>query len=106
MFKKKRTPLKGMPFSHLTDEKLKAYIPMFQDFIFCFRHEDKEKEKMLQEIWKMLTNEEIDRRIWLREEEEKELERQRERERERMSEPEKPKSTGVRIKKRPMIKRR
>ena len=51
-----------MPFSHLSDEKLEMYIPMFQDFIFCYRHEDKDKEEMLQEIWKMLTLEDLERK--------------------------------------------
>lgn len=58
---KQRTPLKGRPFSSWSDEKLERYEQMFQDFIHAFRHEDKEKESLMQEVWKMLADEEVDR---------------------------------------------
>ena len=57
----KRIALKGRPFSRLTDEKLKEYQEMFQDFIGCFKYEDKDKEKLMQEVWKLLSDEEVDR---------------------------------------------
>ncbi len=56
-----RVPLKGKPLSNLSDVKLKQYINMVQDFIYCFRGNDKEKEQVLQEIWKLLTIEEAER---------------------------------------------
>ena len=58
---KQRTPLKGKPFSSWSYEKLERYEQMFQDFIHAFRHEDKEKESLMQEVWKMLADEEVDR---------------------------------------------
>lgn len=58
---KRRIPLKGRPFSGLSDEKLKSYLDMFQDFIHCFKYEDKHKEQVVQEIWKMLADEDVDR---------------------------------------------
>ena len=61
MMEKIRTPLKGKPFSSLSNEELKEYMRLFQKFIFCFKHEDKEKEALMREVWKMLSDEDIDR---------------------------------------------
>lgn len=56
-----RTPLKGRPFSKWSDEKLKNYITMFQEFNFAYSGESKERKKLVQEVLKDLQDEKIER---------------------------------------------
>lgn len=55
------TPIKGRPFSSWSDDKLNDYMKLFQDFIFAYKAENKEKEQLMKEIYKELADEHTDR---------------------------------------------
>ena len=60
----KKVPINGEPdFTNVSDSKLKDYIDMVQQLIFVYKHCDKQKTEILQEMWKEMSNEQCDRKI-------------------------------------------
>lgn len=58
----KRVPLKGEPdFTTISDERLDGFIDLAQQMIFAYKYHDEEKVKVLQAIWKDMSNESTDR---------------------------------------------
>lgn len=58
----KKYAIKGEPDFHtISDERLKGYVDLAQQMIFSYKYYDSEKVKVLEEIWKDMTNEEVDR---------------------------------------------
>lgn len=58
----KRVPIKGEPnFTTISDERLKGFIDLAQQMIFAYKYLDEEKVKVLQSIWKDMSNESTDR---------------------------------------------
>lgn len=59
---KKRIPIAGQPnFTFITDEALKGYVDLAQQMIFAYQNCDKEKVRVLKEIWKELSDEHTER---------------------------------------------
>lgn len=58
----KKYALKGEPDFHtLSDDRVKSFVDLTQQLIFCYKHFDLEKTKVLQEIWKDLSVEHTSR---------------------------------------------
>ena len=58
----KRHAIKGEPDFHtIGDERLDSFLDFAQQMIFAYKQCDAEKTKVLQEIWKDLSNEQLER---------------------------------------------
>lgn len=58
----KRVPIKGEPdFTTISDERLKGFIDLTQQMVFAYKYCDKEKTRVMKEIWKHLSDEQTDR---------------------------------------------
>ena len=58
----KKYALKGEPdFHNLSDEKVKSFLDLTQQLIFCYKGVDDTKVQVLREIWKDLSNESVER---------------------------------------------
>lgn len=58
----KRVPLKGEPdFTTISDERLSGFVDLAQQMIFAYKYHDEEKVKVMQAIWKDMSNEKSDR---------------------------------------------
>ena len=59
----KRVPIKGEPdFTTVSDERLKGFIDLAQQMIFSYKYCDEEKTRVMKDIWKQLSDEQVDRR--------------------------------------------
>lgn len=57
-----KTPIKGRPFSSLSDDKLDSYMKMFQEFCYAYKtSEYKSQRGAVELIWKDLSNEHLER---------------------------------------------
>lgn len=60
---KKKYAIKGEPdFHNLSDARVKDYLDLTQQLIFCYQGVDDSKVQVLKSIWKDLSDESIDRR--------------------------------------------
>ena len=58
----KKYALKGEPdFHHLSDDKVKSFMDLTQQMIFCYKQYDSDKVKVLESIWKELSVEHTSR---------------------------------------------
>lgn len=58
----KKYALKGEPDFHtISDERLKGFLDLAQQMIFAYKYHDKDKTKVLEEIWHDLSCEHVDR---------------------------------------------
>jgi len=58
----KKYALKGEPdFHNINDERLKSFMDLIQQMIFAYKIHDKDKVRVLEEIWKELSIEDADR---------------------------------------------
>lgn len=58
----RRPTAKGEPdFHYVNDEKLKSFLELTQQMIFSYKYSDKEKTKVLEDIWKDLSVEDANR---------------------------------------------
>lgn len=58
----KRVPIKGEPdFTTISDERLKGFIDLAQQMVFAYKYCDEEKTRVMQDIWKQMSNEHTER---------------------------------------------
>ena len=58
----KKYAVKGEPdFHNISDEKLKSFLDLIQQMIFSYSLYDEEKTKVLESVWKDLSNEKVER---------------------------------------------
>ena len=59
---KNKVPLKGKPnFTNFSDEKVKQYLKMIQDFLFAYERDHLQEYDTLKKIWHDLNGEDVDR---------------------------------------------
>ena len=60
----KKYAVKGEPdFHNISDEKLKSFLDLIQQMIFSYSLYDEEKTKVLESVWKDLSNEKVERYV-------------------------------------------
>ena len=60
----KKYAVKGEPdFHNISDDKLKSFLDLIQQMIFSYSLYDEEKTKVLESVWKDLSNEKVERYV-------------------------------------------